>query len=120
MKLKLNKEHKSKSSREKADKEEEKLLKPQKKVLSFTRVKEKKAKALEVQQVTGPDLEDFRDLIDDDEPTPEEGKTRTSKAIGSTGSLLLNPSARVLSSSSPKTRQKHSPCINTLHPCQIL
>ena len=74
MKTKTHKEkkgHKDKSSKNKSTTEEEKLL-PQKKLLSFTRTKDRKPRPSESKLTTGPDLEDFRDLIDEDEEAPLE------------------------------------------------
>ena len=74
MKIKAHKEkkeHKDKSSNDKCTTEEEKLL-PQKKLLSFTRSKDRKPRISESKLTTGPDMEDFRDLIDEDEEAPPE------------------------------------------------
>lgn len=76
MKIKAHKEkreHRHKSSKDLGTTEEEKLL-PQKKLLSFTRTKDRKPRPSEPKLTTGPDLEDFRDLMDEDEEAmPEEG-----------------------------------------------
>ena len=83
MKIKAHKEkgeHKHKSSKKKSATEAEQLL-PQKKLLSFTRTKDRKPRTSKSKQTTGPDLEDFRDLIDEDEePVPEDGTHHVSRS----------------------------------------
>ena len=76
MKLKAHREQKSNSKKGgKQLSEHESLLQPQKKLLSFTRTKDRKEKLPDAKRTTGPDLEDFRDLMDDEEEVqPEEGK----------------------------------------------
>lgn len=114
MKLKLHKEHKEhkdKGRKAKGAIEEENLLQPQKKLLSFTRTKDRKPKSQDVKQTTGPDLEDFRDLIDDE----EESVTEDSKLFSGHGMKVTCPFLQSCLKSLHRKSCRY-PQLETLHP----
>lgn len=68
MKVKKDsKVHKAKPTKEKGASEGLEHLAPQKKRLSLTRTKRPRTKLPDAERSTGPNLEDFRDLIEDED-----------------------------------------------------